>query len=101
MQNSRELIHRLKETNIQGNVKLRSYDITNMYSNIPQKELIQVIDNALQNNNVPTEQGLEVILLINLKSKLHTYNNHQYKQDEGLPMGAPHQHVLQKYLCNT
>jgi hypothetical protein len=65
MQNSKELMHRLQETNTQGNIKLCSFDITNMYSNIPQKELIQVIDNALQNNNVNTEQKHEVILLVN------------------------------------
>jgi hypothetical protein len=49
-------MHRLKESNAQGNIKLCSFDITNMYPNIPQKEFIQVIDNALQNNSVKTKQ---------------------------------------------
>jgi hypothetical protein len=95
-------MHGLKETNAQGNIKLCSFDITNTYSNIPQKELIQVIDNALQ-NNINTDQKREVILLINtiLNQDHIQRNNHQYKQEEGLPMGVPHLHSLPKYSCNT
>jgi hypothetical protein len=96
-------MHTLKETNAQGNIKLCSFHITNIYSNIPQKELIQVIGKAIQNNNVNTEQKCEVIVLINtiLKQNYIQHNNHQYKQEEGLSMGAPHQHYLPKYSCNT
>jgi hypothetical protein len=65
IQNSKELVHKLQKTDTQGNIKLCSFDITNMYSNIPQKELILVIDNALQNNSVNTVQKDEVILLLN------------------------------------
>jgi hypothetical protein len=62
-----------------------------MYSNIPQKELIQAIDKALQNNNVRTEQKRDVILLINtiLKQNCIQHNNLQHKQEKGLSMGAP------------
>jgi hypothetical protein len=72
-------MHRLKETNTQGNIKLCSFDITNMYSYIPQKERVQVINNALQNNNVNTEQKRKEKLLINtiLNQNYIQHNNHQ------------------------
>jgi hypothetical protein len=102
IQNSKKLMRKLQKTDTQGNIMLCSFDITNMYSNIPQKELILVTDNSIQNNNVNTVQKDEVILLVNtiLKQNYIQHNSHQYKQ-EGLPMGAPHPHSLQKYSCNT
>jgi hypothetical protein len=49
-------MHNLKEINIQTNTKLCFFDIINMYTNILQKDLIQIIDNTLQHNNTPENQ---------------------------------------------
>jgi hypothetical protein len=77
---------KLKETNTQGNIKLCSFEITNMYSNIPIKELVQIIKIEIQNNNnnIPTEQKQETVLLINtiLNQNYIQHNNIQYKQED-------------------
>jgi methyl coenzyme M reductase subunit C len=56
-----------------------------MYTNIPQKELINVIYNTLRNNNTPDDQKNEIIKLV--KTILHQnyfqHNNQIYIQ-EGL-----------------
>jgi hypothetical protein len=57
--NSERLIHSLKEINIQNGTKICSFDIKNMYTNIPQKELINIISNTLTNNNTPDDQKNE------------------------------------------
>jgi predicted nucleic acid-binding protein len=99
---SRGLMHRLKETNTRGNIKLRSLDITNMYSNIPQKELIQVIDNALQSNNIPTEQKQETLLLINtILNQIYMQHNNNTNKKKDYLWEPPHHYYLQKYSCNT
>jgi TusA-related sulfurtransferase len=92
IRNSTELINKLKESNIQGNIKVCSFDVTNMYSNSPIQKLIQITNIELQNNsNITTEQKQEIILLINtiLNQNYIQHNNIHYKQEDGLPMRAP------------
>jgi ribosomal protein S25 len=105
-------MHDLQKIDMQGNIKLCSFDITNMYTNIPQTELIQVINNALQNNSVHKEQKQEIITLTNtiLNQNYFQHNDQQYKQTEGLAMGAPAsamlaeifiQHLEHNHVINT
>jgi hypothetical protein len=53
--------------------------------------LIHVINNTLHNNNTPEEQKQEILILVNaiINKNYMQHNDHQYKQDEGLAMGAP------------
>jgi hypothetical protein len=63
-----------------------------MYSKIPIQELIQIINTKLQNNdNITTQQKQETLLPINtiLHQNYIQHNNIHYKQEDGLPMGAP------------
>jgi hypothetical protein len=87
IRNSTELMKKLKENNTQANIKLCSFDITNLYSNIPIQELIQIINTKLQNNdNITIQQKQETLLLVNT---ILNQNYIHYKQEDGLPMGAP------------
>jgi hypothetical protein len=73
------------------NIKLCSFDIVNMYTNIPITETTNIIHDILDNNiHTPTQTIHE------LKTLLHTilgqnyvqFDNEYYQQD-GLAMGAP------------
>jgi hypothetical protein len=54
----------------------------------PKKDLILVINNTLHNKE---EQKQEILILVNaiINQNYMHHNDHQYKQDEGLAMGAP------------
>jgi hypothetical protein len=70
-----------------------------MYASIPQKDLIQIIYDILEHNNTPKNQKDEIITLIKtiLNQNYMQHNDYQYKQNEGLAMGAPHPQYWQKY----
>jgi hypothetical protein len=89
--NSRELIHNLKRIKTPVNTKECSFDIRNMYTNIPQNELIHIIKDTLEYNNTPENQKQELIILVEaiLNQNYMQYMNQQYKQNEDLAMGAP------------
>jgi hypothetical protein len=48
IQNSISLIENLKELEINENTKLCSFDITNIYTNIPITEAISILQNTLK-----------------------------------------------------
>jgi hypothetical protein len=50
-QNSIQLMTDLKTIEINKNTRLCSFDITNMYTNIPKNEMIIIIKKLLENNN--------------------------------------------------
>jgi hypothetical protein len=94
--NSKELTHNLKRINVKTSTKLFSFDITNMYINIPQDELIKIINNALEYNNFPRNKKQELITLVNtiLNQNYIQHMDQQYKQNKGLAMGAPTSAIL-------
>jgi hypothetical protein len=57
-------MRKLKEIDIQTNPKLCSFDITDMYTNIPQIDLIQILNNTLEHNNTPDNKKEEIIILV-------------------------------------
>jgi hypothetical protein len=50
IQNSTNLIENLNKLEINENIKLCSFDISNMYTNIPLTETINIIQNILNND---------------------------------------------------
>jgi hypothetical protein len=91
IQNSENLINNLKEMKIQNNTKLCSFDIKNMYTNIPQNDLTNIINNTLINNNILDDQKNEIMKLVKviLNQNNFQHNNQTYIQREGLAMDAP------------
>jgi hypothetical protein len=64
VQNSETLMHNLKHTSTHFNTKICSFDIKNMYTNIPLDELINIIHTTLTRNNIPDDQKNEIIKLV-------------------------------------
>ena len=66
IKNSTHLMKDLLDTPYDANLKLASFDITNMYTNIPTNELPNIIQNLCTTNNInPTAQA-EIIHLCNI-----------------------------------
>jgi hypothetical protein len=91
VQNSATLMHNLEQITIHPNIRTCSFDITNMYTNIPIKELINIIQESLTHNHIPNEYKNEIMALtkIVLNQNYFQYNDELYTHKDGLAMGAP------------
>lgn len=91
VKNGYEVIFKLKNTSINNNTKMISYDITNMYSNIPINATIDIIRNKLINNNEQNNTINNIITIIRniCDQNYFQFDNKFYKQNDGLPMGSP------------
>ena len=90
-----------------NNLKLASFDITNMYTNIPTDELPVIIQNHCTRNNINMTTQTEIIHLcdIILNQNYFHFNGSYYLQNTGLAMGAPTSSIFSEiylqYLENT
>jgi hypothetical protein len=74
-----------------------SFDIENMYTNIPINELLNVAENIMnKNHNISHETKTEIRNLLNttLEQNYIEHNGKWYKQNDGLAMGAPTSAIL-------
>ena len=88
--NSTHLINDLADIPYDHNLRVVSFDISNMYTNTPTHELLSIIDTACNNNLV--EENLKQDI-INLSKTIINQNYFQfedmtYRQHDGLAMGA-------------
>jgi hypothetical protein len=60
----------LKTIEINNDTKICSFDIENMYTNIPRKEVINIIKNILENNiKIETNTREEIIFIMSVIMK--------------------------------
>jgi Reverse transcriptase (RNA-dependent DNA polymerase). len=86
----------LLDISFTNNFKFASFDITNMYKNIPTQELTDIIYHLCKQNNIdPTTQTeFKKIFDKILTQNCFRVNNIQYSQHQGLAMGAPSPSIL-------
>jgi hypothetical protein len=87
----------LKTTELNKNTKLCSFDIENIYTNIPRKDIINIINNILENNTIIHANFLNEIihvLKVIMKQNYFQFDQQYYEQIEGLAMGAPTSEIL-------
>lgn len=91
VKNSLELTKKLANVKLKNNTKLVSFDVSNMFSNIPPEECLTLITDILDKKNVNITIKNELIELfeIVLNQNYFEFNNKFYKQHSGLPMGSP------------
>jgi hypothetical protein len=91
VKNGYETILKLQQIKANSNTKMVSYDISNMYTNIPINKTIKIIKNTLEKQNENTNFIHNLITIIRniCKQNYFEFNNKYYSQPEGLPMGAP------------
>lgn len=89
------------------NFKFVSSDFENMYSNIPIRELTEIIQILCKQNGLNTEIRNEIIKIYNILTKpdYFQFEGLQYIQEDGLVIGAPTSSILSEihlqYLENT
>jgi hypothetical protein len=86
----------LSKVDIHNNIQLCSFDVTNMYTNIPTEDIGHIITMILNNDYIETDNIYEIIHFtdIILKQNYFEFNNIVYKQNEGLAMEAPTSAIL-------
>jgi len=97
--NSTHLINNLFNIPYDHNLRLASFDISNMYTNIPTHELLSIIDTACDNNLVEERMKRDII---NLSKTIIDQNYFQfegltYKQNDGLAMDAPTSSIFSEF----
>lgn len=96
IKNTIKLTELLKTIPVTDNTKLFSFDITNMYTNIPIAETIKIIKQKLTANNETSKYIQQITKSIQtiLNQNYFEYNNNIYKQTDGLAMGAPTSSII-------
>jgi hypothetical protein len=93
--NSENLINNLKEIKVQSDTKLCLFDIKNMYTNILQQELLNIIRETMENNYIHREHINETMSLVKIILNQNYFQHNQiFKQQDGLAMGAPTSAIL-------
>ena len=90
--NVKNTVHKwLLEIPYDQDLKFASFDISNMYSNIPTNELIKVIDLMCDQHDIKEEPKHEIMKIsqILIKQNYFRFQDTIYTQEEGLAMGAP------------
>ena len=91
IKNTIQLMNNLLDIQFDQDLKFISFDITNMYSNIPITKLIKIIEIMCKQNDLNIEIKNEIIKMCNILTKQNCfqYKDLQYIQEDGIAMGAP------------
>jgi hypothetical protein len=94
--NTAHLIKDLNNIPININTRMCSFDITNMYTNIPTKKVSEIIKEILNNSHEQHNKKHEILNMTHtvIDQNFFTFNNEFYKQQTGLAMGAPSSAIL-------
>ena len=103
VKNNIELVKKTQHIHISHNSTLASFNITNLYTNVPIKETIQTLEHLLRHNNTPETHIHEIITLTKIitEQNYFTYNNKIYTQTDGLPMGSPISGILAEIFIHN
>jgi hypothetical protein len=95
-----QLMSDLREIPFDQNLKIASFDITNMYSNVPTGELTKIIDLMCNQNDIKEQLKYEIMKIsqILIKQNYFQFQDTLYIQEEGLAMGAPTSSVFSE-IC--
>jgi len=77
-------------------MKFASFDISNMYSNIPTRELTTILNDLCIKNNVDDKTKKEILKITQtiINQTYFQFQDNIYLQKEGLAMAAPTSSVL-------
>lgn len=93
--NTPHFVELTKNMNTTEDDILVSFDVESLFTNIPVKETLNIIENRLRNDTElkdRTKIPVEIIMeLLNLCTELNYFelNGQIYRQDEGMAMGSP------------
>ncbi|XP_045535026.1 uncharacterized protein LOC123721196 [Papilio machaon] len=87
VKNSRHVVNILKDTRVEADEIMVSFDVDSLFTNVPIKDSIDVIKVILNKNNIPMEYAK--LLEHCLVTSYFLYNGQYYKQIDGVAMGSP------------
>lgn len=99
IENSKEVIEKLKTVEIKDETKLISLDVKDMFTNIPADKVIHLVKNNRLSEFENKEEVIE-LLSVCLRQNYFRFNNRFYVQEEGLPMGSPLSPVMADIYMN-
>jgi hypothetical protein len=91
----------LKTIELNNNTRICSFDIENMYINIPRKDIINITNNILENDiEIQSNIQNEIIYIKNIimKQNYFQFDKQYYEQTEGLAMGAQTSAILTEII---
>ncbi|XP_031346256.1 uncharacterized protein LOC116173113 [Photinus pyralis] len=104
IKNSTQLIHNInKITPLQPNSIMISFDIVNLYTNIPIHNTLSILSDILYNHdsfrknfklNPIDIQNLLKLFDLTTQQNFFTFNSKYYQMQDGLPMGSPISGIL-------
>ena len=99
IKNTVQLIDDLADILYNQKLRLASFDISNMYTNIPTEELIKIIKTACQHNNIEDKLTQNIIKLskIIINQNYFQFLDKTYIQTEGLATGAPTSSIFSEH----
>ena len=103
IKNNKDFINKINSIDLLPSYKLVSFDIVNLYTNIPIQETIEILQNNLLNTAILNPQEINeliLILRIVLKQNYFTFDGKFFKQGEGLAMGSPLSGLLADIYLN-
>ena len=103
IKNSVDLAKKLNNLNIPIHSKLVSFDVKNLFTNIPLPDVRKIIIDTLENKNVDPVLGKEVLSVFDTctNQNYFQYKDKFYKQYSGLPMGSPLSPLLAEIFMNN
>jgi hypothetical protein len=80
----------LSEIPCNPDLRIASLDISNMYTNIPRKDLLNIIENTCKNNGLESAVKQEILGLTRMiiTQNYFRFQNTTYTQKSGLAMGG-------------
>jgi hypothetical protein len=103
VKNTVPLIYDIIEIPYDQDLKFASFDINNMYANVPMNELIQIIDLMCDQHDIKEDMKHERMKISQtlIKQNYFQFQVTIFKEEEGLAMGAPTSEIYLKYIENT
>ena len=92
------LLKDLLEILLDKNLKLVYFDIMNMYSNVPARNLLEIMGLICNQNGINKELKYATTKFCKILTK---QNYFQYIQEDGLAMGTPTSSIFLKYTYST
>jgi hypothetical protein len=102
LKNSFDLIDKTKHLNVLPHQILASFDIVNLYTNVPVHDTLALVDNILRQSNLLPEAVDELMILLHevLNQNYFEFDGKYFSQTDGLAMGSPLSGVLADVYLN-
>jgi hypothetical protein len=103
LKNSYDLVNKISDTQLRDSYLLASFDVVNLYTNIPVDETLKILKENLSSNSSLSQAA--IVELINLtrtvlKQNYFKFEDEVFSQNDGLAMGSPLSSILAEIFLN-